>query len=83
MQTHNIPRPSASERVLAEGAPTRNILSILALWGPLKALREEGLLATPARAGARMYDSSYLYLSIADVITTSTTGWRKISHAAL
>lgn len=39
--------------------------------------------ATPARAGKRLYDSSFLYIAIADVITTSTTGWRKISHAAL
>lgn len=44
---------------------------------------ENGVDATPSRAGQLLYDSTNLYIALADVVITSTTGWKKIAHASL
>ena len=50
-------------------------------WGA--ATLTGGIDATEGSAGDQLYDGSYLYTAIADVEITSTSGWRKSSHAAL
>lgn len=46
------------------------------------ALMSGGVDATKGSAGDRMYDSSYMYLAIADVAVTSTSGWRRTAHSS-
>lgn len=41
-----------------------------------------GVHATEASAGDRMFDASYLYLANADVSLTSTAGWERIATTA-
>jgi len=42
-----------------------------------------GVTATAAQAGQVLYDSTNIYFALADVLPTSTTGWKKIAHANL
>jgi len=59
--SHNIP--------LAENSATLS-------WGG-GGLLAGGVNPTQAKAGTRMYDSSYNYIAVADVTATSTSGWRR------
>lgn len=50
-------------------------------WGA--ATLAGGVTATEGQAGDQMYDGSYLYTAVADVLPTSTTGWEKSATAAI
>jgi len=46
-------------------------------WGA--ATLEGGVTATEGQAGDQMYDATHLHTAIADVLTTSTSGWEKVA----